>query len=59
MAVLQLGGTSSAALLGAMGLSHIKLGFWWVLNPLISSDTLEGRGRGFGPKHSCFLVSFD
>ena len=58
MAAPQLG-TSSAALPSAMGLAHIKLGFWRVANPLISSETLEVRGRGLSPKHSCFLVSFD
>lgn len=57
--VLQFGGTISAALLSAVGLTRIKLGFWCVLNPLISSDTLEVRGRGVNPKHSCFLVSSD
>lgn len=59
VAVLQLSSITSAALLSATGLTRIKRGFWRVLNHFISSEILEGRGRGFSPKRSCFLVSFD
>lgn len=50
---------ASSALPGATGLTHIKLGFWQVANPLISSEALEVRGEGFNPQTFLFSGGFD